>query len=118
MRSAVLGALLGAGLVMAAVGATPNRGEVLAQRVGEHQPNLPDSNLIALSTTVDGQYQLVTVIDPNQRVMSVYQIELSGGDVKLCCVRNIHWDLQMLYFNGKNPLPPEIRSRLDALQSR
>ena len=28
-------------------------------------------------------------------------------------VRNIHWDLQMMEFNGVNPLPREIRLQLE-----
>jgi hypothetical protein len=46
--------------------------------------------------------------------MSVYHVELSSGNVELRCVRNIHWDLQMMYFNGKSPLPQEILSMIQA----
>jgi hypothetical protein len=28
-------------------------------------------------------------------------------------VRNIHWDLQMMEFNGTRPLPDEVRSILE-----
>ena len=109
MRTALLGALFGAGLVVAAVGATPDRGEVFAQRTSAYRPTA-DSGLIALSTVVGEQYQQLTVIDPKQRVMSVYHVELATGDVELKCVRTIHWDLQMMCYNGKGLLPQEIQS--------
>ena len=59
---------------------------------------------------------MVTVIDPRQRSMSVYHVELSTGEITLKSVRNIQWDLQMMDFNGTNPLPKEIRAVLDSKQ--
>ncbi|MHC4403247.1 MAG: hypothetical protein ACYTG0_26615 [Planctomycetota bacterium] len=114
MRTAILGALAGAGLVMAIVGATPNRGEAFAQHPARPAMAGPSSDLIALSTTVGDKHQQVTMVDPRSRSISVYHIDLDTGDVELRCVRNIHWDLQMEYYNGSGLLPPEIRSALES----
>ena len=45
--------------------------------------------------------------------MGVYHIDLATGEVSLKSVRNIHWDLQMIEFNGTRPLPREVRSMLE-----
>jgi hypothetical protein len=112
MKAVALWGLLAAGLVTAAVGAMPDRNEGLAQRSKADRAKA-DSGLIALSAVVEGKHQQVTVIDPARRVMSVYHIDLASGSVKLCCVRNFHWDLQMLQHNGESPLPREIQSLLE-----
>ncbi len=113
MRMVLLGGLIGAGLAIAAVGATPDRGELFDQRLAPHQAAMSSGELIALSATVDDQHQLVTVIDPKLRSMSVYHVELASGDIELRCVRDIRWDLQLESFNGKGLLPKEIRSMLE-----
>jgi hypothetical protein len=73
---------------------------------------VPAEGLVALPTDVDDRRQQVTLIDPQMRTMVVYHIDKSTGEVSLRSVRNIHWDLQMDEFNGKSPLPREIRSLL------
>ena len=65
------------------------------------------------STVVEGRYQQVVVVDPTQKTLVVYHVELSTGAVELCSVRNITWDLQMTHYNGKSPLPSEIQSILE-----
>lgn len=57
--------------------------------------------------------QLVTIIDPQTRVMAVYLVDGAGGNVALKCVRNFHWDLQLNEFNGSSPLPREIQSLIE-----
>jgi hypothetical protein len=113
MKTAVLGALVGAGLVIAAAGAAPDRSDVLGQRAGPCPSVAAGGDLIALCTTVGDKYQQLTVLDPKQKVLSVYHVELATGNVRLCCVRAIHWDLQMTHYNGENPLPREIQSLLE-----
>jgi len=110
---AVLGALVGAVLVIAAAGAAPERGDLPGQRGVTTQSIAAGGDLIALSATVGDKYQQLTVIDPKAKVISVYHVELASGNVKLCCVRNIHWDLQMMHYNGDAPLPREIQSLLE-----
>ena len=115
MRTVLLGGLIGAGLAIAAVGATPDRGDAwLGQRLEPGQAATSTGELIALSARVDDEYQLVTVIDPKLRSMSVYHVELASGDIQLRCVRDIRWDLQLESFNGKGLAPPEIRSMLES----
>jgi len=45
--------------------------------------------------------------------MGVYRVDSVSGKITLCSVRNIHWDLQMIYLNNENPLPQEIRALLE-----
>jgi hypothetical protein len=81
----------------------------LAQRT----PPPGGGGLIALATVVGEQHQQVTVIDPDTQSLGVYHIDLSTGEVKVKSVRNIHWDLQMIEFNGTPPLPREVRSIIE-----
>jgi hypothetical protein len=112
MRIAVLGAGVLASLVLASLVAAlvPNVG--FAQRTAS-MPVTSAGGLIALATAAGEQRQQVTVIDPATRVLGVYHIELATGEVTLKSVRNIHWDLQMMEFNGTSPLPGEVRSILE-----
>jgi len=114
MKTAVLGVLVGAGLVMAAA-ATPGISEDFTRRAGPYAQVRADGDLIALSTVVADKYQQVVVLDPKAHVMSVYHVELASGTVQLRCVRNIHWDLQMMDFNGTVPLPREIQAHIQAV---
>ena len=71
------------------------------------------SELIVVPTSLGDKGQMLTVVDPRQRVLSVYHIDLATGKIALKSVRNIQWDLQMTYLNNENPLPQEIRSLLE-----
>jgi hypothetical protein len=53
------------------------------------------------------------LIDPATRTMAVYHIDTSSGEIALKSVRNVNFDLQMMEFNGKSPLPNEIRAILE-----
>ena len=64
------------------------------------------------SETTNGPSQ-VTLIDAKARTMCVYHVGLADGKITLRSVRNIHWDLEMLEFNGTKPLPQEIRALLE-----
>ena len=112
MNRLVLGALLVIGLVTAAVAVAQQRGEVVTQRAAA--PALAaGSELIVIPTPLGDKGQVLTVIDPRQRVLSVYHIDLVTGKITLKSVRNIQWDLQMTYLNNESPLPQEIRSLLE-----
>ena len=115
MKPTVLGSLVCVGLVMAVVGAAGQRGEVFAQRVTPPAPPaVAGSELIVVPTTLgDKGRQMLTVVDPRQKVVCVYHIDLATGKIALRSVRNIHWDLQMTYMNNENPLPQEIQSLLE-----
>lgn len=109
MKHLALGVLVGVGLVVAALGSPMFSSPVLAQH-----GSIPSGSqeLIALSAQLADGKQQITVIDPRQRVVSVYHIGPTSGEIALKSVRNIHWDLQMTQFNGKAPLPEEIRNVL------
>jgi hypothetical protein len=111
MRQSLLGALLGAGLVIAMTAgrsaSEPASGALLATSPFEHS-----GTLITHVTATDGQEQVVTLIDPQQRVMAVYQVDSSTGKITPKSIRNFTWDLQMIEYNSGNPLPQDIRSGL------
>ena len=115
MRTMVLGAVVGVVVMLAIMGLTGPSGEALAQRPVAQQAD-PAGGLIALSMPSGTERQVVTVIDPRQRSMSVYHVELASGEITLKSVRNIQWDLQMMDFNGTTPLPKEIRAVLETKQ--
>ena len=116
MRTALLGALMGAGLAVAALVAILAPREAAAQHVDyqrptdNQQPTDAERELFAFCTVVDDTYQQLTVIDPERRVISVYHVDLATGAVELKCVRTIQWDLQMVHYNGKGLLPQDIHS--------
>jgi len=109
MKQMAIGVLVGVGLVMATWGSPTLSSPVLAQQGSTQSGN---QELIALSAQLADGKQQVTVIDPRARVVSVYHISPTSGEIALKSVRNIHWDLQMTQFNGKAPLPEEIRNVL------
>jgi hypothetical protein len=109
MKATALGVVLAVALSVWAVAGLGHSGEVLA----EGGPAANRGELVAVSATIGDKAQQVAVIDPRQRVMSVYQIEFATGAVTLKSVRNITWDLQLSQFNGVSPLPNEIRALLD-----
>jgi hypothetical protein len=110
MRHSLIGAVLIAGLVIAATAARsfcePAYGlPVEASRI-------QNGELITHMTAADGQPHVVTVIDPRQRVMAVYHVDRSTGQITFMSSRNITWDLQMIEYNSGKPLPQDIRSGL------
>jgi hypothetical protein len=111
MRTTVIGMVIGAGLLLALWAVIPQSGQVYAER-----PNVPSQEaggLITLTTPAGDNRQLLTVVDPRQQVISVYQLNLTNGEIELKAVRRIEWDLQMDEFNGVSPLPRDIRSMLN-----
>ena len=113
MKAVLLGALIGAGLVLAAAGASPGGNEEVFPRAAAALPVQAGGELIAVSTVVGDKYQQLTVIDPKQQVLSVYHVQLATGNVQLRCVRNLRWDLRMTEFNGESPLPREVQSLVE-----
>jgi hypothetical protein len=75
------------------------------------QPSSPPSgNLIAHVLPSEGGAQALVVVDPVQRVLAVYHVDKSTGEIGLRSVRNITWDLQLPEFNSGEPLPRDIRN--------
>ena len=113
MRTVILGALVVAGLVVTAAGVTANPSDGYPQPLPPGRSSQADRQLIALSTSVDGKYQQVTLVDPKTEAMSVYHVDLADGKIRLRSVRNFHWDLRMTHLNGETPLPREIQILLE-----
>ena len=117
MKFAMLGALIGAGLVVFAVRGPTHSDEAVAQvaqRVAAHEGS-ESADLMAMSTAAGEQGQAaqqITIIDPKSRVMAVYHVKTSTGEIELKGVRKFDWDLQMEEFNATSPLPREVRSQI------
>jgi hypothetical protein len=79
-------------------------------------PYQPTSNLITHVPPAEGGPQAIFVVDPAQRVLAVYHVDKSTGEIALRSVRNITWDLQMVEFNSGKPLPQDIRNMRSELQ--
>ena len=111
MKNCVLGALAGvAAVAIWFSGDWPT--EPAYGRTGQALGGAP-ADLIVLGTSTNGQFQQLTLLDPQTHVMSVYHIDGGSGRIELKSIRNIHWDLQMDEFNGSAPLPGEIRALLE-----
>jgi hypothetical protein len=112
MRHSLIGALVVAGLVIVAM-AGRSASEPLNGLLAD--PSRPSGDLITHVTAVEGLPHVVTVIDPRQRVVAVYHVDRSTGQITFKSSRNITWDLQMIEHNSGDPLPQDVRS---ALQQR
>jgi|SRR5690606_15285519 len=109
MRTALVAALLAAGLVTALAELRSGPAHLQAQSL----PGGGSADLITHVLPGGDKYQQLLVIDPRLRVASVYHVETATGVIALRSVRQIHWDLQLAEYNGVNPLPREIRLMLD-----
>ncbi|HUY90378.1 MAG TPA: hypothetical protein VMV10_16700 [Pirellulales bacterium] len=107
MKAAVIGSSVVAGLMILAVVGFADSREAYAQRRAGQEASA-GSDLIAFTAMV-GESQQLTIIDPKNRVISVYHVE-SDGKIALKSVRRIEWDLQMVHLNSAKPLPLEVRS--------
>jgi len=122
MKFAMVGALVGAGLVVFALQYPSPSNEALAERFAAPHTNTREvsesSDLIVWSAPTDeqaGPADQVTIVDPKLRTMAVYHVKkTSTGEttIELKSVRKFEWDLQMEEFNATNPLPREVRSQV------
>ena len=76
-------------------------------------PAASGSELIVVPATLGDRVQVLSVVDPRQRVLCVYHIELATGKIALKSVRKLEWDLQIRDLNNDKPLPEEIRSLVE-----
>jgi hypothetical protein len=111
MRRSLVGALLCAGFVIA-VTAWPGSSESALDSPLNGLPAAQSNGLVMHVAAADSQSQVVTVIDPQQRVLAVYFVDRASGKIVPKSIRNITWDLQMIEFNSGDPLPQDIRNGL------
>jgi len=121
MRRSLFGILLGTLLVLGlTVGQCLSEGNGLSKPPTAVQrpivPYQPNGNLILRVLPAEGGPQSIVVVDPGQRVLAVYHVDKTSGEIALRSVRNITWDLQMLEFNSGEPLPQDIRKMRGELQ--
>lgn len=83
---------------------------------GSNATYQPASNLITHVPPAEGGPQAIVVVDPAQRVLAVYHVDRSTGEITLRSVRNVTWDLQMVEFNSGKPMPQDIRNMRNELQ--
>jgi hypothetical protein len=111
MQRSIVGALLGASLVMALMA-----GRSFSETAGappiDTSVRASGSELFTTVTATEGQPLTVTVIDPRQRVMAVYHVDRGSGEITPKSIRNITWDLQMIEYNSGKPQPQDIRNGL------
>jgi hypothetical protein len=109
MRLATLGILAGIGLAAATGGAL----EVGGNAPAPSRPVMGGGDIIVIPFGLPEKGPLLSVIDPRQRVLSVYRLDPASGKIALKSVRNLRWDLQMNDFNNEPPLPREIQSLIE-----
>jgi len=117
MRRAMLGALVGVGFVMAAVAVAEQRGDGVVQRAAPPMsaPAVAGSELIVVPTSLGEKGQMLTIVDPRQRVVCVYHIDLATGKITLKSARKIQWDLQINDLNTEKPLPQEVQAMVQSM---
>jgi hypothetical protein len=71
-----------------------------------------DGGLIAMSMGLRDDRQQLTIIDPVKQVVCVYHVDGLDGKIALRSVRRIHWDMEIVDFNGVAPSPREISTQL------
>lgn len=72
-----------------------------------------NDGLIAIKLDGNANSNQIALVDPERKVISVYGIDRTSGEIKLSSVRKVEWDLQLDEFNGKQPTPREIRSNVE-----
>jgi len=68
--------------------------------------------LVSYVHTSETKPTSVILIDPAEKVMSVYYIVRETGEIQLKSVRKFTWDLGLTDYNTSDPLPEEIRKGL------
>lgn len=110
MRTVIWGLLIAAGSIVVVATIESRGNDGFADRLAG--ANTVPRGLIALKLTAGAHLDYVALVDPERRVMGVYQIDPSSGEIQLKSVRNVQWDLQMDEFNGTSPAPRDVRAML------
>ena len=113
MKKALLGTLVVVGLVVVAFIAFGPNEKAMAQQHGAVGTMPGGGDLIVVPMTSGDKGQVLSIVDPRQRMLCVYRIDPVTGKIALKSARNLNWDLQMTYLNNEAPLPQEIQSLLE-----
>jgi hypothetical protein len=116
MKQAILGMLVVAALVAVAFSAFGRNDQASAQQRGAAPSSgqvIGGGDLIVVPMACGEKGQVLSIVDPRQRVLCVYRIDPVSGKIALKSVRNLNSDLQMTYLNNEAPLPQEIQSLLE-----
>lgn len=89
------------------------RDSLLAQSPTTHYER-PGGGVVVNSSLMPGAMQgqfdeQITVLDPRIPALAVYRVDAKTGRLRLCSVRNLQQDMQMLQFSNDPPLPSEMR---------
>jgi hypothetical protein len=112
MKQAILGTLVVVGLVAAVFCTIGRNDQAMAQQHGANGP-AGSGDLIVVPIVSGEKGQVLSIVDPRQRMLCVYRIDPVTGKIALKSARNLNWDLQMTYLNNEAPLPQEIQSLLE-----
>ncbi len=64
------------------------------------------------TTPLEGNRQLVIVVDQQTKVLAIYHIDTSTGMVTLRSTRTLGYDLQLEDFNATDPRPNALKNML------
>jgi hypothetical protein len=112
MRNALYGLCLGTVLTMLGAGLWEARPTAYGQFPDRPRTGNPGGELVAFAWD-SGNHEHLAVLDPQTRVLSIYEVNRTTGAITLKSVRNLGWDLQLEEFNSTNPTPREIRSLVE-----
>lgn len=74
---------------------------------------VPGSTIAAIVSTLPDGKQQTLLIDGERRVVSVYHIHPTTGEISLKAVRNFKYDLEMDEFGTSSPSPRDIKAMLN-----
>jgi hypothetical protein len=85
----------------------------LPEAVGQRPAPAITSEIHSHVTPVNDRLQVLTLVDPVTRHVTVYHLDLVSGVMTLKSARHVGYDLQLKEYNTNNPLPSEIRTLLE-----
>lgn len=99
--------LLGSVLIGIAIGWFGTRGDGREARV-EASESASDSQVVSFTTQGAGGQQFLYLIDPTQKVLSVYEFNPRSSKLKLSAVRHYSADHRLSEFNNEPPNVADI----------
>lgn len=114
LRGLIAGISVGIALAIGVAWFWQSPGAAQAQQPAPdpRQARIPGGELMVFALPGKEGQQQVTVVDPRQRVIGLYLLDSTSGEISLKGVRRIDGDLMMEEFNSTSPTPREIRAIL------